>query len=152
MSAVPAAPNSAAVQKKVRKSHLLSSHQSKLALSRRSLFSPFSRDAASYDEGSSEGHGSLDGGAAGIWPNEPCLFSDEPTALPGYVHLFPKMFCDLTVSWTSYFILSHAVDLHFTNVFAPPRICFRKKHSIKAHAAPTASLLGLQHASSQRQR
>lgn len=99
MSAVPAAPNSAAVQKKVRKSHLLSSHQSKLALlNRRSLFSPFSRDAASYDEGSSEGHGSLDGGAAGIWPNEPRLFSDEPTALPGYVHLFLKMFCDLTVS------------------------------------------------------
>lgn len=63
------------------------------------LFSPFSCDAASYDEGSSEGHGSLVRRTAGIWANEPCLLSDEPAALRRYTdvhahthtHIF-KMF------------------------------------------------------------
>lgn len=44
--------------------YLLSCHQAKLPSSR--LFSSFSCDAASYDKGSSEGHGSMDGGPAGL--------------------------------------------------------------------------------------
>lgn len=51
------------------------------------LCSSFSCDAASYDERSSEGHGSLGRRAASVWPNEPRLYSDEPPALFRYTHL-----------------------------------------------------------------
>lgn len=63
----------------------------------RSLYSSFSCDAASYDEGSSEGHGSLDGGTASIRPNKPRFHADEPTALLRCVHLF--FFFFFSVLW-----------------------------------------------------
>lgn len=58
------------------------------------LSSSCSCDAASNDEGSSEGHGTLGRRTANLWPNESRILPDEPTALHRCTLIHMPASCD----------------------------------------------------------
>lgn len=125
------------------------------------LSSSFSGNAASYDEGRSEGHGSLDGRTAGIWTNEPrFLVSDESAALPRYTHIYRTASQLMRLSQPNIFLFLVAVHPHilflfnnfsiFCKCFCPSRIYVREEHAYEAYAPSSSPVLCLQHAPSQR--